>query len=35
MPMMPVNLGLFLSVMTPIGMPKAYMPKFAEVPYIP
>jgi len=24
--------GLFLSVMMPMGMPEAYMPKFAAVP---
>lgn len=31
-PMRPANLGLFLSVIMPIGMPDAYMPRFAAVP---
>jgi hypothetical protein len=33
MPMMAEGRGPFLSVMMPIGMPEAYMPRFAAVPY--
>ena len=30
---MAASLGLFLSVMMPMGMPEAYMPRLAAVPY--
>lgn len=32
MPMIAASLGLFLSVIMPMGMPEAYMPRFAAVP---
>jgi hypothetical protein len=31
--MMAARRGLFLSVMMPMGMPDAYMPRLAAVPY--
>ena len=34
MPMIAAKRGLFLSVMMPMGIPEAYMPRFAAVPYI-
>lgn len=34
MPIKAASRGLFLSVIMPMGMPEAYIPRFAAVPWI-